>query len=202
MLLGDKDKVYIVSGCDATQTGTGRFVDYLREEIGDEVDWIILNRDRIPKTNRLFVYINYVQKKLVNILTRFQLLFFSKKKILLIHPQSIGISLTRKLIEKNRIFFFVLDNHFFCVKSYNTRAGYKPCFDCISNPDMAHKHKCNSFPKKTSLESYKKYYECLRENSQKITFLFQNLSQYNLAKKSLGDIDGHVVGLYTREFGD
>lgn len=62
MLLGDKDKVYIVSGCDATQTGTGRFVDYLREEIGDEVDWIILNRDRIPKTNRLFVYINYVQK--------------------------------------------------------------------------------------------------------------------------------------------
>ena len=51
------------------------------------------------------------------------------KNILIMHHQSLGLKATKKLINENdNIDFYIMDNAFFCIKSYNFLENEKRVF--------------------------------------------------------------------------
>jgi len=133
------------------------------------------------------------------LITHIRLLFIRNKKIILIYPQYFHTYFLERLIKNNEVALYVMDNSFFCIKSYNYLNG-KECFNCISSSDNIDKS-CTPSPrlwsKKNTINKLKK----LKFLSNDIFFLSQNQHQSILLKKVFGEgIRGDIVGMDAGEF--
>lgn len=174
----------IVTGIGGCSTGTGRLVEYL--DANNNGDYLIISLDS-PYRDELIA----ISRKLRG------------QNIVILHPQKIGYDLVVDLIEFNNVFWYVLDNGFFCIQSYNHRKGMMDCcLDCLGTTDFraATKHSCSSFPEKMqssiNIEFLKKIYQL----KEKIVFLAQNEQQKELLKEHFGAINCFVVGLCVSDF--
>lgn len=121
-----------------------------------------------------------------------------QSNIILIHPQTIGYDLFIKLINQNRkVYMYVLDNSFFCVKSYNHQRGeLTECLKCVGG-NFENGINCNIFPINYTREENLRFLNALLTNKKKIHFLVQNVNQENLIKQHFGNVKTTIVGLYT-----
>ena len=128
----------------------------------------------------------------------FRLLLIRNKKIILIYPQYFHTYVLERLIKNNDVAIYVMDNSFFCIKSYNYLKGQE-CLNCVSSSDNIDKS-CEPSPglwsKKSAISKLKK----LKLLSNDIFFLSQNHHQSILLKKVFGeDIKVDIVGMDTGE---
>ncbi|PKL18925.1 MAG: hypothetical protein CVV49_03530 [Spirochaetae bacterium HGW-Spirochaetae-5] len=130
---------------------------------------------------------------------------FKNKTVLIIHPQSIGFELVKNIIKRNtKIYFYVMDNSFFCVKSYNHRAG-NVCLDCISGNYLnAKDNACEPFPYPYDIEDNIDFLDFLQEEVDKLFFVTQNKNQteliqnhfgHNVNIKQIGLVPNDVLGI-------
>ncbi|WP_044208233.1 hypothetical protein [Flammeovirga sp. OC4] len=128
--------------------------------------------------------------------------FFSSNKIqkdstsILFHPQSLGLTKTVNIINSSsKVYIYVLDNFFFCIKSYNSLYG-KECLKCIENKNSHFENKCNFFPVKYRYDEHALMIKTIKEKINSITFLCQNINQETLLKKQFGEqISTDVIGM-------
>lgn len=122
--------------------------------------------------------------------------------VIILHPQTLGLSTFRALHEAgNRISLYVLDNSFFCIRSFNHRAGNPgECFDCLGNSAACHAG-CMPFPGNYSKEESLDFLSWLKGVAPSLKFFCQTNHQMLLLKKHFGEqIDCRLIGMVTDEF--
>ena len=203
-------KHLIVTGVLPGDGGAGSFINYIKNKNAKlfYVNYFSNNKFLNSVLNRFKIY------DIISFLKSNYLIFILKnnninKNIIFFHPQSIGYFnfklLTKKLNQskKNKMFLYVIDNSFFCVKSYNyLKENNAPsCFKCADNLNSYKNFNCKSFPlnsnKNNRLSSLINYLV----KSEKIELCFQNILQFKIAKSIYGfNFKYKIVGLWTDEY--
>lgn len=125
----------------------------------------------------------------------FFILTKKNSRIIFAWPQLVGFDILLKALKNNKVILYIMDNSFFCIRSYNTNPiTNKECLDCLG---FIKPHKlCLSFPKKYKKDENIRYLKLLKESASQIIFYSQNELQKSLLKKHFGDkIKVKVVGM-------
>jgi hypothetical protein len=198
-------KKYLISGIGPGPTGVGRLVSNL-----------VIN-SKLNGYSNVFVFANKSVRKLLNekkyldlsmellqriiskIAFKLKLIQIKDSEIILIYPQGIGIKNFKKLVNHNTIVkWYVMDNSFFCMKSYNYLNG--ECLRCLDSLKNIDSH-CYPKPYPYNKDEYMSFLEFLKLNIQKIKLYAQSDSHKELLQEFYGkDIDVTVVGMDTGEF--
>ena len=148
------------------------------------------------------LYYEILLRILNNYHFKIKLFLIRNKRVILIHPQTIGYKTIFGLFKSNSIFIYVVDNSFFCIRSYNTHPlHHTECLNCLNTlePD----DECYPEPVRYSRDSNIYYLRCLKSHSKKITFLAQNNNQKKLLIKHFGEnIKIRILGMETNELND
>lgn len=197
-------KNYLVSGIGVSSFGVGRFLKHLKKISTDTIFIVKWNDVESIKEKRKQK--KYIQLFSVIIIQLFKLLFFymktltlRSKKIIIIHPQTIGWRLTLHLIKKNKVTWYLIDNSFFCIRSYNFRKSKGECIDCIGNVNNC-SEECVPFPVKISKKTNLVILNEIFKYKDSIQFYCQNASQERLLKLHFGEnVKSKVLGMNTGE---
>lgn len=122
--------------------------------------------------------------------------------VLVLHPQTLGFDCFKALYNAgNKISLYILDNSFFCIRSYNHRPSKRgECLDCLGNVSACHPS-CQPCPIPVSRESNLDFLDWLRSVAHNIEFLCQTHHQAALLAAHFGGgISSKVVGMKTDEF--
>jgi glycosyltransferase involved in cell wall biosynthesis len=204
------DQIYIISGIEPGKKGAGRFIKNFVEIIESKGIKPILIFNKTPE-NKIISYLRNTQisNQLKSVYYFFSNLITSRKDVMkqtviIFHPQTIGLQRTLKLIENNnKVYLYVLDNFFFCYKSYNNIENeLNSCTECLSAKtiDKAVINKCKSFPQPINHTSYSHFFSEIKHLSNKIEFLTQNENQTTLIKQHFGsNTNVRLTGMDTGE---
>lgn len=198
-------KKYLISGIGPGPTGVGRLMKQLVKE-ADKHEYISLYkfadksiRKLIRERKFLLFFIELFMR--IKQSTRFNFLIRSIKnsEVILIHPQSIGIDHFKKLVNNNTIVkWYVMDNSFFCMKSYNYLDG--ECLKCLESFDDID-NSCKPYPNPYTKNKYIQFMQFLKSNIKNIKVYAQSDSHKVLLQEFYGqDIDIAVIGMNTGEF--
>lgn len=178
---------YIICGIPPGSGGVGKLIEYLKTKV-DHSKYIILYPKKFNFKNK---YIRTIINTISRIIFfRIKLKSVTNKNIILMHHQSLGLKISKFLIDNNKnVDFYVMDNSFFCSKSFNYIEGKKKeCLDCLGgNFISAIKNKCQVFPYKHNIYSNIRFLQYLKENYQKINFYTLSNSNASLLRKHFGD---------------
>lgn len=191
---------YIICGIAPGFGGVGKLMEYLSDKL-DDSKYVMLYPKTFSFKNRYLRWIiNQISKQ---IFFNLKLRGIKNKDIILMHHQSIGLKVTKLLIDHNKsIDFYVMDNAFFCLKSYNYIEGQnKECLECVGgNFESAFKNNCKVFPYKHSANNNVKFLRYLKTQYKKIKFYALSVSNASLLKKHFGeDIFVKVIYFLTKD---
>ncbi len=197
---------YIICGIPNSNHGVGRLIGYLEKKI--EKDKIITPFDKSVSLKKLLdekkiitLIRELIIKKISRLCFNLKLNKLKGKELILIHPQTIGLKSAMRLISKNSVTIYVMDNSFFCRSSYNyMRSESNSCLKCLGGEyDQATKNHC-THPMIKKSEDYLLFYKFLMKNSSKIRFYSQNNQQTELIKLHFGkNVNVKEVGLVTKD---
>jgi len=172
---------YIISGLSPGKGGVPKLLEYLQVNSSENFKLITPLNLRID--NR---YLNHIIQWVILKVFRLRVLFIYNKTVVLIHFQSIGLKTSMYLIRNNKPYLYLIDNTFFCLKSYNHRDDNE-CLDCVKDYSSAVKYNCSSFHFKHSRRAYVDFYEFLKNFTHKINFLTLSDTQTKLLKQNLSE---------------
>ena len=125
--------------------------------------------------------------------------FMKSATVIVVHPQTIGFARLFRLIERNTVSIYVVDNSFFCIRSYNTNpVSNTECLKCLNSivPDDL----CQPFPVGMDKEENILFLKKLKEYSNSLTFLAQSDLQRQLLQEHFGvTANIRVIGMDTGE---
>lgn len=192
---------YLISGVAPGFGGVGKLMEYLYDTI-DKTEYTLI----YPK---VFTFKNKYLRGLFNriskdIVFNIKVFFIKNKNVVLIHHQSLGLRNTKKLIKNNKVDFYIMDNAFFCLKSYNyIDDSNKECLECINSDfDTVIKNKCNPFPIKYKINENINFLRFLKEESKNINFYTLSHSNAELLKKHFGDVKVKAIYFLTNDILD
>lgn len=195
-----KDKRYIICGIAPGFGGVGKLMEYLNEKIDHTKNVLIYPKTFKFKNRYIRWILNQLSKK---IFFNLKLRDIKNKNILIMHHQSLGLKATKKLINENdNIDFYMMDNAFFCIKSYNFLENEKKeCLNCLGgNFESAHEYNCKVFPYKYSIKNNIEFLKFLKFKSKKLNFYALSLSHASLIKKHFGvEVSVKVINFLTNE---
>jgi hypothetical protein len=194
-------KKVLISGIGQSAGGVGRLMRRL-EPVARARGYRILSRRMIPllplirDKKYITLFYELFLKSLSWFVFKFETLFVRGDSVLILHPQSIGYKTFMRLVKTNTVYFYVMDNSFFCMMSYNyDKLNSSECLRCISNPRNS-LPECYSWPPLIRKKVAINYLEELMLYSTSIVFLAQTHSQAKLLEQHFGDkIDCRVVGM-------
>ena len=212
----------LLSGIAATtRGGTGRLLLGLMEEQqakGLEARFVFVgNRANVARSLMLRdplvagkqVAIHYWRRASRHWLIQ-QRSFVESPRLLVIHPQEIGVRWLDRLIVRRAgkglvTEVFVLDASFFCIRSYNHLAGEAaPCLLCLrGGPSEAERHHCRPFPIR---DPWAMTFVCrLRDHARsgRVAFWTQTEAYRDLIEQFAGrPVKARVAGMWTDDFND
>ena len=149
----------------------------------------------LKKNNYFLAFQELIKRIFNNIHFYIFVSMIKNSKIIFLWPQMAGFNLLFKVIKHNDVSLYVMDNSFFCIRSYNTHpVKNSECLHCLGsiNPHQL----CTPFPINYNKLKNIKYLELLKYFADKISFLSQNELQKKLLKKHFGNfINVKVVGM-------
>ncbi|MDC1270036.1 hypothetical protein N8Z71_06675, partial [Amylibacter sp.] len=195
------NKKVLISGIGQSDGGVGRLMQRL-EPAAKERGYRILSRRMIPlspliRNKKYFtLFFELFLKSFSWLVFKFKALFVRGDTVLILHPQSIGYKTFMRLVKTNTVYFYVMDNSFFCMMSYNyNKLNGGECLRCISNPRNSFPV-CYSWPPLIRKKVAINYLEKLMLHSKSLVFLAQTHSQEKLLVEHFGDqINCRVVGM-------
>jgi len=200
-------KKFIVSGIDASSTtGVGRLMRRIAPRAQHFDFSLICKRDNqslrnmLGKKNLLAAVMEVVARNIDYLIFYIRTSLIRNSIVLFLHPQTAGFKTLFKLIKTNKVYFYILDNSFFCLRSYNNHpVTHTECLICINNP-MNALSQCMPFPVNYQKAENIEFLNKLKKVSKKVFFLAQNQNQKMLLQIHFGnDIDCAIVGLDTGE---
>jgi hypothetical protein len=203
------EDLILISGIPPSMGGVGRLIKNLLPIAHKEGYVTILKRESLSVrgmcVNLSFIKIlTELNHRILDSFTFFLKTYFLKNKsILFVHPQTAGMGLLNRLIQKNKIYLYVMDNSFFCIRSYNVHPMHGgECLNCLGNPSHIHPQ-CYPFPIRGNSKKMVDELWVLKKNVDKIIFLAQNLNQERLLKNHFGSqANCIVVGMDTNELSE
>lgn len=177
---------YLISGLPPGDSGTGKFLSAL-VPIAIQSGFTPIH----PSPDNTFSRIEKIKVCEIR-----------NSEVVLLHPQLLGFELFRQLVESNvKISMYVLDNSFFCIRSYNYRPERQgECLDCLGNIRQCHST-CQPHPATTTRDRNLEFLEWLQSVASTISFFCQTESQKRLLEKHFGSgIKSTVVGMFTPEY--
>lgn len=135
------------------------------------------------------------------LLFRIRVMAVSDADVIAIHPQTIGWGPFLRLCARNRVTMYVVDNSFFCIRSYNHKNGQlSESLDCLGDVDRCDPD-CTPFPVRYSRSENIRYLKQFARLAGRMRFLVQNRSQGELLERHLGHgVSWRIVGMRTDEF--
>lgn len=204
-------KRVLISGVAPGPSGVGRVIEFMIDN-SKNIKFVHPPRARELSLIKSFKELNFykfflsvlelIRGHARNIAFKLKVNFLSGSDIILLHPQTIGYRNVERLISRNTVSVYVMDNSFFCLKSYNyLTQNQKPCLLCLGGKfENAELNKCRSFPVDYSYNEYGNFVQFLRFNYRKVNFLVQSDGQLELLKMQFGvDIRYTMVGLLTSD---
>jgi hypothetical protein len=204
-------KKIVVSGISPGQSGVGRVLEYMVSNscninfVYPPVGSIISIKDSLLKFKLLkllegfiFIFKKYFKTKFYFL----HLYFLKNKDVIVLHPQSLKLKNVERLVRRNNVCIYVMDNNFFCIKSYNyLKSSENPCFLCLNMQyNNAFENSCESFPLPYTYDEYFHFINFIKININKISFLTQNAGQIELLKKQFGaNLSIKEIGLLTSD---
>ena len=200
-----REKKYLISGIGPGPSGVGRLMSNLVIKLNNKDYNYVYRRNALSlrklKTEKkyLTLLLEILKRKLNVIFFNFKIFFIKNTKIIVIHPQTIGYDLFFRLLKYNRIFLYVMDNSFFCVRSYNVHPILEnECLQCIDK--LSPHEECDPSPVSMSQTKNIKHLENLKKYSKNIIFLSQNKNQSLLLKLHFGNsVKVRIIGMDTNE---
>jgi len=147
--LGVEEKIVVVSGIPAGDSGTGRLISHLRERMGELVgDRLrLVARPERPARWQIQLWLRnrqyrYMTREVLRYAGRYAGFVWGltltrlkrDRQMILLHPQNLGYDLALRLLGSRRRtpLVYLLDSSFFCVSSYNHLAGGSgACLRCL-----------------------------------------------------------------------
>jgi len=200
-----KKKKYLIAGMGPGTSGVGRLMSHLvpvAENAGYKV--IYLSYEHFLCQTDLAKHICHIWqltiRRIIKCVFILRIFFIANADIIFIHPQSAGFGIFLRLCKKNKVSLYVVDNSFFCMKSYNYNSQNNiECLRCLGRPGN-HDAECAPFPKRMSSKKYVTYLLRFKELSNQINFLVQNELQKSLLREHFGgDVSCKIVGMNTGE---
>ena len=200
-MASQKISTIVFSGIGPGSSGVGRFIQSLIALYGCRVFSVYAGASlRQAWSSRRF---DILLKELLK--RGFSKLFFitrsfltRRKNVILVHPQTIGLRTFKRLCRNNHVSVFLVDNFWFCKKSYNHK-DQNSCLLCVKDIHST-SLSCQSAPIPYSHRSYLDFYTFLKDAD--ISFLVQTEAQKKLLLTHLDrDAPISVVGLPTSELG-
>lgn len=198
-------KKYLISGIGPSQSGVGYLMQNL-ENLAYDYNYESIYPKHINRSirknrfNPFFVIAEiFKRRKSSNdFITRLKTI--KNSEVILIHPQSIGYRNFIDLVKNNKVIkTYVMDNSFFCIKSYNILDGIE-CLKCLNNVDAV-ETSCTPFPINYDKNKNINYLKSFQDFASKIIFYTQNNKQSELVKKHFGKrIKVCQIGLKTGEY--
>jgi hypothetical protein len=176
---------YLICGLAPGDSGTGRF-------------FRVLLQDALKQE---FAVISPMPGVELTTVEQTQIATIRNSAIVILHPQYLGLTVTRALLENNNaVSMYVLDNGFFCMKSYNHIDGEnQECLRCIASPRNV-RSDCSPFPIRYPKDENTEFLLSLQKHAPRITFFCQTLGQETLIRKHFGaETKTVVIGMTTRE---
>lgn len=195
---------YLVSGLGPSPGGVGRLMRKLIPEAEARGFQVYFPKPSPPL--RALIRKNFLAF-LVGLLERYihRLRFFIQTRrikgatVLFLHPQTAGWHTLLSLSKSNTVYLYVMDNSFFCMRSYNLHPQtHAECLKCIPSPERADRICSNPAGALTRRKSIAQL-KALRARSKDIIFLAQNHNQARLLRSALGPVALQLVGLDTGE---
>lgn len=193
---------YLVSGISPGKSGVGRLMSQLVEDYEGQGHRLVLKRTNnnirytMFKGRELSVIRELAARVVYYVLFRLRIyLIPSGSEILLVHPQSTGFGVLISLVRRCKVEWYVMDNSFFCIQSYNVHpVSETECLQCLRQiqPD----DKCRTIGRFVSKRMMTMNLKKLEDLKSDIFFLAQNYSQLELLKARYGkEINAKIVGL-------
>ena len=207
----------ILSGQRPGDSGTGRLVTHVRQEIARYApSFSLVTRPDPPVAvptlvrrrrwgQALQVFIGHAGRELWFRLGLRAVRRRVREPLLVLHPQTLGFRNFLELVD-GRILpatLFLLDSSFFCIASYNHLLGEnRPCMRCVGGDfKQARRHECEPFPKPdpTAHEYVIRILDLVKQG--RIRIVAQNARQAELAQRHFGLSEPPaVVGLWTKDW--
>ena len=194
-------KKFLISGIGFSSGGVGRLMEKLAPEAKLRGYTVLSRRmvnisELIRKKDFLLLFLELILRIQSLIVFKLRTTFLKGNMVLALHPQSIGYKTFVRLIKNNSVCFYVMDNSFFCMMSYNyNKETRSECLRCVSDP-LNSMSSCYSWPAPARKKTAVNYLDALTKYSHKIVFLAQTKSQKELLKDHFGaEINCHIVGM-------
>lgn len=192
MYIKRQNKVFVYSGIEPGKKGAGKFVSFFLNIFHEYKIDITLVSYNTP--DGLFVklikklgFLKFFKNSYYLIIQTFFRQKVEDSKVVIFHPQSIGLNIVSELISNNKsIYIYVLDNFIFCRSSYNYLKGNDACVLCLKNKNSGKQNNCDFFPNNQKESDYHSFINSIENNLLKITFLCQNENQAKLVKAKFG----------------
>lgn len=194
-------KKYLISGIGPGSSGVGRLMNVLVPEYRAKGYRVITTRplrsirqlleDKRYVSAAAEVFLRNADKLLFNV----RCLSIRGNEIVFLHPQTAGYWIFFYLTFLNRVSLYVMDNSFFCIRSYNTHPLNRgECLECLSN--ISPHPLCAPFPEKIPKKINIFYLNLLRKIYLRLSYLAQNKLQSELLASHFGEnICVSVVGM-------
>lgn len=206
MLSAVNKPIIFLSGMHPGPSGTGEWLRYILSQGGEVISGRHLDEPRATIRARDGILAEWRQNRTATTEHRRfieSLPDLAKREdceFVLVHPQSMGLrqALAFMQARKSITHFFLLDNSFFCIRSYNhLRGEHSPCLACMGGAfESIARHHCEPFPKSDSreaIEFVQKLQVLVREG--RVRFMAQSASHAALAASHFG-CEVPVVGLW------
>lgn len=197
-------KKYLISGIAPSEGGVGYLMKGL-DPLANKYGYEVIYPTHVNKSIRKFLFNPFVVIPEILRRRNSKNNFMSKLKaikdaeVILIHPQTIGYNTFIELLKKNTLVkTYVMDNSFFCIKSYNTINGSE-CLKCLNNLEACDES-CFPFPIKYRKSINLQYLNEYKKYASKVVFYAQNKRQELLLKTHFGEETTTIlIGLKTGE---
>lgn len=186
---------YLISGVAPGFGGVGKLMEYLEDRLDKDEYILVYPLNSKVKNRYIRGALNRIYRK---VFFKYQVNNIKNKNIILMHHQTLGLNDTLKLIQKNSsVDFYIMDNAFFCLKSYNYIDGNnEECLKCVGGKfKSAIENNCQPFPIKYKTYENITFLENLRKESKKINFYTLSHSNAELIKAHFGK-DTNVKAIY------
>ncbi|MBD8192851.1 hypothetical protein IFR35_15605 [Pseudomonas fluorescens] len=199
-------KKYLVSGLGVSEGGVGRLMRNLVTQAEAAGFRTVARRTplairrMLSQKNYIGVVLEILRRAIGPIQFFFKLQAIRNATVVFVHPQTVGFPEFLKLVNRNRVYLYVMDNSFFCIRSYNLHPELESeCIRCLQGPGQA-LPACQPFPIPMEKQKNIEYLEQFAAAADKIFFLAQNASQAKLLRSRFGaQTRIQVVGLDTGE---
>ena len=133
----------MISGIGPGPSGVGRLMQNLIFLYKEKNVKFIYKRNSISisslRSKKKYFILNYeIALRIIDdYLFKIKLFFIKNKRVILIHPQSIGYKSTFNLLKYNNVFIYIVDNSFFCIRSYNVHpTDHNECLHCLGSLEL------------------------------------------------------------------